>query len=170
MESIAGSFELVEHTQSNAVQQNTGPAGLDAHLLTPEPPKASAGSEILLHLSDGNQSAAAIRVADRAGALSVSVHAADPVLRESLRSNLGELSAQLNQQGWKAEVTKTAVAATHPESQPDSQSGEKRGNQQQQSSNDDRQPQRDRRGNGGQWRQELEQQISGGNAHAGGNR
>lgn len=170
MESIAASFEPGEHIPANLAQPNITVASQDAHLLTPEPPKTSAGSEILLHLSDGNQSSAAIRVADRAGSLSVSVHASDPVLRESLRSNLGELSTQLSQQGWKAEVTKSAVAATHPESQPDSHSGGQRGSQQQQSSDDDRQPQRERRGNGGQWRQELEQQISGGNAHAGGNR
>lgn len=160
-----GASEATDHNQTAATLLVQ-----DTHLLTPDAPKPAAGAEILLHLNDGSQSSAAIRVADRAGAVNVSVHASDPGLRESLRSNLGELSAQLNQQGWKADVAKTAVAATHPESQQDSHwTGQRGGQQQQQSSNGDR-PQRDRRGNNGEWHQELEQQVSGGSARPGGNR
>lgn len=162
IESMASGLEVTEHTQTAPALASQEP-----HLLTPELPKSSAGSEMLLHLADGDQASAAIRVADRAGSLNVTVHASDPVLRESLRSNLSELTAQLNQQGWKAEIARTAVVA-HSESQQDPHSGGQRGNPQQQFSGNDRQPQRDRRGNG-QWRQELEQQISGGDAHARGN-
>jgi hypothetical protein len=144
-------------------------AAQDTHLMAPELPKTSASSDILLHLTGNNESSAAIRVADRAGSVDVTVHASDPVLRESLRSNLGELSAQLTEQGWKAELLKPAAIAAQSESQQDSHSGGHRSSQQQQSSGGDRQPQRDRRASGGRWQQEFEQQISGGHAHPGGN-
>jgi hypothetical protein len=144
-------------------------AAQETHLLAPELPKSSGTSEILLHLTDNDQSSAAIRVADRAGSVNVSVHASDPVLRESLRSNLGELSTQLNDQGWKADVIKSAATATQSGSQQDSHEGGQRGSPQQQSFSGDRQSQRDRRANGGQWQQELDQQTTGGDAHSGGN-
>jgi hypothetical protein len=144
-------------------------AAQEAHLLSPELPRTSGGSEILLHLTGNDQTSAAIRVADRAGTVNVSVHASDPVLRESLRSNLGELSTQLNDQGWKADVLKSAAVAAHSEGQQDSHAGGQRGSGQQQSSGGERQPQRDRRASGGQWQQELEQHITGGDAHPGGN-
>ena len=152
---------------AEAAHANLPLAAQEAHLLAPEMPKTSTSSEILLHLTDNDQSAAAIRVADRAGSVNVSVHASDPVLRESLRSNLGDLSNQLSNQGWKADVIKSAVAAQSG-SQQDSHAGE-HGSQPQQSFGGDRQPQRDRRANGGRWQQELDQQISGGDAHSGGN-
>jgi hypothetical protein len=163
--SLAATPEPTEAAHSNlplAVQE--------AHFSAPEIPNTSASSEILLHLTGNGESSAAIRIADRAGSVNVSVHASDPVLRESLRSNLGELSTQLNAQGWKADVVKSAAAAvaTHSESQQDSQANGQRGSQQQ-SSGGERQPQRDRRANGGQWQQELDQQITGGDAHPGGN-
>lgn len=145
-------------------------AAQETRLMAPELPKTSTSSEILLHLAGNDQSSAAIRVADRAGSVNVTVHASDPVLRESLRSNLGELSTQLSQQGWKAETVKPAAIAAQPESQQDSHSGGQRSSQQQQSFGGDRQPQRDRRTQAGQWQQELEQQTSSGNAHPGGNR
>ncbi len=53
-------------------------AAQETHLLAPEPPKTSTSSEILLHLTGNDQSSAAIRVADRAGSVDVSVHASDP--------------------------------------------------------------------------------------------
>lgn len=155
-----------EHAEAHA---SLPLAAQEAHLLAPDLPKTSASSEILLHLTGNDQSAAAIRVTDRAGSVNVSVHASDPVLRESLRSNLGELSTQLNGQGWKADVMKSAVAAMQSGGPQDSHEDGQRGSQPQQSFGD-RQPQRDRRANGGQWQQELDQQISGGEAHSGGNR
>lgn len=161
--SMPGTPEPAEATHANLPL-----AAQEVHLLAPELPKTSATSEILLHLTGNDQSSAAIRVAERAGSVNVSVHASDPVLRESLRSNLGELSTQLNDQGWKADITKPAAVAAQSGSQQDSHEGGQRGSQQQ-SFGGDRQPQRDRRASGGQWQQELDQQTSGGDAHPGGN-
>ena len=161
--------QMLTQEPAEAAQPSLPLAAQEAHLLSPELPRTSAGSEILLHLTGNDQSSAAIRVADRAGTVNVSVHASDPVLRESLRSNLGELSTQLNDQGWKADVMKSAAVAAHSEGQQDSHAGGQRGSQQQQFSGGERQPQRDRRASGGQWQQELEQHITGGDAHPGGN-
>jgi hypothetical protein len=153
---------------AEAIRGNSPLIPQEAHLLAPELPKTSTSSEILLHLTGNDQSSAAIRVTDRAGEVNVSVHASDPVLRESLRSNLDDLSSQLNSQGWKADVVKAAAVATQSGSQQDSHEGGQRGSHQQ-SFGGDRQPQRDRRSHGGQWQQELDQQISGGDAPSGGN-
>jgi hypothetical protein len=142
-------------------------AAQETHLMAPELPRTSASTDILLHLTGDDQSSAAIRVADRAGSVNVSVHAADPVLREALRSNLEQLSTQLTGQGWKADMLKPAAIAAQSESQQDSHSGGQRSSQQQQSFGG--QPQRDRRAQAGYWQQELEQQISGGDAQTGGN-
>jgi len=161
--------QTVTQEPAEAAQPSLPFAAQEAHLLSPELPRTSAGSEILLHLTGNDQTSAAIRVADRAGTVNVSVHASDPVLRESLRSNLGELSTQLNDQGWKADVMKTAAVASHSEGQQDSHAGGQRGSGQQQSSGGERQPQRDRRASAGQWQQELDQHITGGDAHPGGN-
>lgn len=140
----------------------------EARLLAPDVPKTSSGSEILLHVAGNDQSLAAIRVADRAGTVSVSVHTADPVLRESLRSNLSDLSNQLNSQGWKADVIQSATAAAHSENQQDTNSGGERSFSQQHSPGGDRQAPQDRRGNGDRWQQEFDQQFSGGPAQSGG--
>jgi hypothetical protein len=144
-------------------------AAQETHLGGPDLSRSNTSSEILLHLTGNDQSPAAIRVADRAGSVSVSVHAADPILRESLKTNLGDLSAQLNMQGWKTETTKSAAVAAHSDTPQDSHSGGQRGSGQQ-TSGGERQPQRERRGNGGQWRQALDQQITGNETHPGGNR
>ncbi len=162
--SVAGAPEPAEAAHANLTL-----AAQEAHLLAPDMPKTPASSEILLHLTGADQSSAAIRIADRAGSVNVSVHASDPVLRESLRSNLGDLSNQLSDQGWKADVSKSAMVATQSASQQDSHESGQRGSHQQQSFGGDRQPQRDRRTNGGQWQQELDQQTSGGDALSGGN-
>lgn len=171
-----GDFQSPEFDPPAATAQSTEASetnpllsAREAHLLATEMPNTSASSEILLHLTGDDQSLAAIRVADRAGLVDVSVHASDPVLRESLRSNLGELSTQLNSQGWKADVIQTATVAAHSENQQDGSAGGQRSFSQHQSSGGDRQTQRDRRGNGGQWQQEFDQQFSGGDAHSGGN-
>jgi len=162
------SASLAPPELAETIHTNPTLAAQEAHLMTPELPKTAASTNILLHLSANDQSSAAIRVADRAGAVNVSVHASDPVLRESLRSNLGELSNQLGNQGWKAEMLRPAAIAAQSERQ-DSHAGGQRSSQQQQSFGGDRQPQRDRRAPGGRWDQELEQQISSGDAHPGGN-
>ncbi len=144
-------------------------AAQQARFAAPELPRSSASSEILLHLTSDGQTPAAIRVADRAGSVNVSVHAADPVLRESLRTNLGDLSAQLNLQGWKTETTKSAAVAAHSDNPQDSHAGGQRGSGQQ-ASGGERQPQRERRGNAGQWREAFNQQIIGNQTNPGGNR
>jgi hypothetical protein len=149
---------------------SSAPASQDTHVVLPELPKAPTSTDILLRLNGNDHSPAAIRVAERAGSVNVSVHAADPGLRESLRSNLGELSSQLNGQGWKAEVTKPETMAAQSENQQDSHGGrEGSPQQQQQTFGGDRQPQRDRR-TPGQWQQELEQHTSSGDARPGGTR
>jgi hypothetical protein len=140
----------------------------DAQPILPEPPRPSATSEILLQLGSKDQ-AAAIRVTDRAGAVNVSVHATDPDLRSSLRSNLGDLATQLSHQGWKTEVVKTGTTLTRGETPQDPQEGGQRSpGQQQPSSQGERQPQRDRRASSGQWLATFEEQASGNSGNPGG--
>jgi hypothetical protein len=134
-----------------------------------EAPKPAATSEIQLHLMANDQSSASIRVTDRAGAVNISVHASDPQVRNSLHSNLSELSSQLNTQGWKTEVVKTASVVTRTDSGRDTPpDGRHSSSQQQQSANAERQPQRERRSNSGHWQDEFEEQITGNDANRGG--
>jgi len=134
----------------------------------PELPKPSVSSEILLHLNGTAQDSAAVRVVDRAGTVNVSVHASDPELRSSLRSNLSELASQLNGQGWKTEAVKTTVPPPNSGNTPDSGThGQRSFNQQQSPANSDRQFQRDRRPSS-RWLEELEQQTSGNAGNSGG--
>jgi hypothetical protein len=126
-------------------------------------------NEILLSLGDG-QNSAAVRVVDRAGTVTVSVHATDQDLRNSLRSNLGELSNQLNTQGIRTEVVKTASAQPASENRPQQGGQEQRNSGQQQSfSQNDRQSQRERRANV-QWLDELAQQTSTNTGQPGGSK
>ena len=129
----------------------------------PEIPKPPASTEILLQLAGKDQSTASVRVVDRSGTVNVTVHAADPELRSSLRSNLGDLASQLTGQGFKTEVVKPAVIAANAENQHDSRHGgqDSPGQQQHQSAQDNRQPQRDRRANPERWLDELKQETSG---------
>ncbi len=122
------------------------------------PAATNLHNHILLNVGDG-QSSAAVRVVDRAGTVTVSVHATSPEVRDSLRSNLGDLTTQLNAQGLRAEVLKTVSA------QPSSENHQEQGgqpqrqfSQQHSSPQSDRQAQRDRRTNS-QWLQELAQQA-----------
>lgn len=145
-----------------AATLNSVSAMHEAQQILPETPRpAATAAEIMLQLG-GKDQAAAIRVTDRAGTVNVSVHAADADLRTSLRSNLGDLASQLSHQGWKTEVVKTGTVLTRGETSQDQQQGGRSPNQQQQSSpQGDRQSQRDRRSNSGQWLAELEKQASG---------
>ena len=141
----------------------------DAQPVLPEAPRPNAAGEILLQLGGKDQTAAAIRVTDRAGTVNVSVHATDPDLRSSLRSNLGELASQLTHQGWKTEVVKSGTVLTRSETPQDSrQDGQRSPSQQQPSSQGERQPQRDRRASGGQWQAAFEEQASGNSGNPGG--
>jgi hypothetical protein len=141
----------------------------EAQPVLSEAPRPNAAGEILLQLGGKDQTAAAIRVTDRAGTVNVSVHATDPDLRSSLRSNLGELASQLTHQGWKTEVVKSGTVLTRSETPQDPrQDGQRSPGQQQPSSQGERQPQRDRRASGGQWQAALEEQASGNSGNPGG--
>jgi hypothetical protein len=143
------------------VNPSTVAAVHEAQNILPDTQRPAAAAEIMLQLG-GKDQAAAIRVTDRAGTVSVSVHAADADLRTSLRSNLGDLATQLSHQGWKTEVVKTGTVLTRAETSQDPQQGGQRSpNQQQPSAQGDRQPQKDRRSNSGQWLAEFEEQASG---------
>jgi hypothetical protein len=136
----------------------------DVQPVQPEIPKPTASTEILLQLAGQNQSTASVRVVDRMGTINVTVHAADPDLRSSLRSNLSDLASQLTGQGYKTEMIKPAVLAANADNQHDSrQSGRDASGQQQQHqfTPDGRQPQRDRRPNSELWRDQLERETSG---------
>lgn len=131
------------------------------------PPRTNPSSEILLDLGNG-QTSAAVRVVDRAGTISVSVHASDQDLRNSLRSNLSDLTTQLNAQGVRTEVLKTVSAQAPPESRQEQGGQQQRGSSQQHSlSQNDRQSQRDRRANN-QWLDELAEQAGASTLQPGG--
>jgi len=151
------------------VNPSTVAAMHDAQPVLPETARPNTTGEILLQLG-GKDQPAAIRVTDRAGAINVSVHATDPELRSSLRSNLGELASQLSHQGWKTDVIKSGTTLTRAEtSQQDSrQDGQRSSSQQQSSAQGERQPQRDRRAASDQWLAELEEQASGNSGNPGG--
>jgi hypothetical protein len=140
----------------------------DIQPMLPEAPRPNTTGEILLQLGSKDQSAA-IRVTDRAGAINVSVHANDPDLRTSLRSNLGELASQLTNQGWKTEVVKSGTVLPRAETPQDSQpDGQRSSSQQHSHSGGERQPQRDRRANGEQWLTDWEEFESGNSGNQGG--
>ncbi len=127
-------------------------------------PKASPSSEILLRLDNG-QNSAVVRVVDRAGTVNVSVHANDQDLRSSLRSNLSDLTTQLNAQGLKAEGLKTSQSPS--ENRPDQGTKDQRSPNQQAGPQGDRQAPRERRGNS-RWLEELQEQTSTNFANPGG--
>ena len=131
----------------------------EIHPLALETQKATPGSDILLHVENGAASAA-VRVVDRAGAINVTVHASDPQLRGTLRSNLNDLTAQLNTQGLRTETIKTAPAPGGSENRPDQGDPQQRSSQQPPSPfQGDRHSQRDRRGNE-RWLAEFDEQTS----------
>jgi hypothetical protein len=124
--------------------------------------KTSTTSEILLHLAGANNQSAAVRVVDRAGTVSVAVHASDTGLKTTLRSNLSDLATQLNGQGIKADVVKPAVLAAHADNLRDSHhQGERPANQQHQASQGNRQSPRQRRAGTERWMDELEKETTG---------
>jgi hypothetical protein len=148
-----------EQPESAPLNRTIATADIQAAL--PDPPKNTTSPEIHLHLASNDQSSATIRVTDRGGAVNISVHASDPLLRNSLRANLSDLSGQLTNQGWKTEI-KAPPLPGHNGGSPDS-SGEGRNssNQQPKFTYDERQPQRDRRGNGSHWQNELDEEMAG---------
>ena len=150
------------HARSIAATQDLQP-------LAAEAPKPPITNEIQLRLAANDQSSAAsIKISDRAGAVNVSVHATDPQVRNTLHSNLSELSAQLNTQGWKTEVLRTAASVPGTNRGQDAPPDGKHSSSQQQSPDAQRQPQRERRPNDGKWQEQFEEQITGMDARTGG--
>lgn len=149
--------------ESTAPVHDTAVAAIrDVAAVGPDAPKAPATSEILLHLASHDQAAAAVRVIDRAGTVSVAVHAPDPNLRDSLRSNLGDLTTQLNTQGFRTEVVKPTTVAAHADNAQDSRhDGQRSLSQQQQTAAGDRNASRQRRTNADRWEDELERDTTG---------
>jgi hypothetical protein len=138
----------------------------EVQTMVADSPKTGPSSEILLHLDTGGTSAA-VRVVDRAGTVNVSVHASDQDLRSSLRSNLSDLTTQLNAQGFKAEGLKTASSQGSSENRPDQGARDQRSPNQQPAAQGERQSPRERR-NSGRWLEELQEQTSANLANSGG--
>jgi hypothetical protein len=153
-----------QHAESTPAAPARSLAIQDIQPALPEMPKPPASTEIMLQLAGQNQSTASVRVVDRMGTINVTVHAADPDLRSSLRSNLSDLASQLTGQGYKTEMVKPAVLAANADNQHDSRQSGRDGSghqQQHQSTPDDRQNPRDRRANSDRWRDQLDLETSG---------
>jgi len=148
---------------AETAQVSSSPGTYDLQQVPVEAPKTAAATQIQLHLSGNDTSSASIRVMDRGGAVNVSVHASDPQLRNSLRSNLSELSGQLSSQGWKSDVRTAALAAPNGGAPDSGADGKNSFNQQQKFAQGERQDQRDRRGNSADWQDEFEEQITSNN-------
>ena len=142
----------------------------DVRPVTPEIPKPPTSTEILLHLGSKDQSTASVRMVDRAGTVNVSVHATDPDLRSSLRSNLSDLASQLTGQGFRTEVVRPTVIAANTDNQHQSRHGGQGSQRQHQFTPDGRNPQRDRRPGSERWLDELEQETAGNSGASGGKR
>ncbi len=148
---------------AETAQGSSPVAAYDSQPIPAEAPKTGAATQIQLHLGDNQESSASIRVTDRGGSVNVSVHASDPQLRNSLRSNLSELSGQLSSQGWKADVKMPATMTPNGGSSDSGADGRNPSHQQPRFGQSDRQAQRDRRGNSADWQDEFEEQITGNN-------
>jgi hypothetical protein len=87
------------------VQSEARPAELEL----PEPSPQPVSRDVSWHLADGDSSVD-IRIAERAGEVSVTVHTPDRDLAESLRADLPDLVGKLRQSGFQAEVWRPAAA------------------------------------------------------------
>jgi len=154
---------------AETAQVSSSPATYDLQQVPVEAPKTAAATQIQLHLSGNDTSSASIRVMDRGGAVNVSVHASDSQLRNSLRSNLSELSGQLSSQGWKSDVRTAALAAPNGGAADSSADGKNSFNQQPKFAQGERQAQRDRRGSSSHWNDEIEEQLASNSGNSGGN-
>ena len=105
---------------SSAVNSGTNAAEtkpLDTRIEAPAPLTSAAQpstpvNEISLRVNGADQSSAAIRVLDRSGEIRVSVHASDPQLANTLRSDVDELRSHLATRGWDADVWKPEGGST----------------------------------------------------------
>ena len=83
-------------------------AARPAELELSEPPAQPVSRDVSWHLADGDSSVD-IRVAERAGEVSVTVHTPDRDLADSLRADLPDLVGKLRQGGFQAEVWRPAA-------------------------------------------------------------
>ena len=94
------------------------PKPLDTRVEAPAPviglvkPSTTPVNEISVRVSGPDQTSAAIRVLDRSGEIRVSVHASDPQLANTLRSDVDELRSHMANRGWDADVWKPEGTAT----------------------------------------------------------
>jgi hypothetical protein len=94
--------------QPAAPPQPQSPAR-SADLELPEPAPPPVSRDLAWHLVDGDSSVD-IRVAERAGEVSVTVHTPDGNLADSLRADLPDLVGKLRQSGVQAEVWRPSAA------------------------------------------------------------
>jgi len=171
--SLLETQQAAPRLESNEPVTRTTPglAVHDVQPVAPESPKPAGGTEILLQLGGGkDQASVAVRLVDRGGTVNVSVHAPDADLRNSLRSNISELTSQLSAQGIRAEVAKPLAAAAHMEhSQQDSRQDQQASSGRQQSfTQGERGQQRDQKSNSSRWMDEFEEESTGDAGNSGG--
>jgi hypothetical protein len=92
-----------------AVPAQAQSAARPAELELPEPAPQPVSRDVSWHLADGDSSVD-IRVAERGGEVSVTVHTPDRDLADSLRADLPDLVGKLRQSGFQAEVWRPAAA------------------------------------------------------------
>ena len=105
---MAGPGTADREAQPAAPAQVQSPAR-PAELELPEPGPQPVSRDVSWHLADGDSSVD-IRVAERAGEVSVTVHTPNRDLADSLRADLPDLVGKLRQSGFQAEVWRPAAA------------------------------------------------------------
>jgi hypothetical protein len=83
-------------------------------------PKSSAPARALEFQLESDNGRVAVRVADRAGAVTVDVRTADTRLAGALRTDLPELASRFDQTGYRAEIWHPAGGSpsSHPAERP----------------------------------------------------
>ena len=128
--------DVASYANSEA-SQNVQPKPLDTRIEAPapvakaEPINPAPVNEISLRVNGPDQSSAAIRVVDRSGEIRVSVHASDPQLANTLRSDVDQVRSHMTSRGWDAEVwtpqttttTATRESGNHGSAGPQDQGG-----------------------------------------------
>jgi hypothetical protein len=105
---IAGPGTADQEAQP-AVPAQVQSAARPAEPELPEPVPQPVSRDVSWHLTDGDSSVD-IRVAERAGEVSVTVHTPDRDLADSLRADLPDLVGKLRQNGFQAEEWHPAAA------------------------------------------------------------
>lgn len=78
-------------------------------------------NEITVRISNADQTSASIRMVDHSGELRVAVRASDPLVADTLRGSVDQLTSRLNGSGWNTEVWKPATVAPASRTQSPSQ-------------------------------------------------